>query len=191
MPYRLEVRQIRKTYPGVVALDDVSLGVNDGEVLAVIGENGAGKSTLMKIMAGIVEPDEGMILLDERQVSFANPSEAIRSGVSLIHQELNLHENLSVAENLFLGREPSRYGWLDRGEMFRRSEGYLEQVGLPIAPRTSLSQLNTASRQLVEVAKAISTDARVIIMDEPTSSLSIQETQRLFDVVGRLRRSGV
>ncbi len=187
----LEVTHVCKRYPGVLALDDVSIGVAGGEVLAVIGENGAGKSTLMKVLAGIVRPDEGEVRIDGTPVVLKGPADAIDRGISLIHQELNLHENLSVAENLFLGREPSRWGWIDRRGMDRQSRLHLAGVGLDVDPATPLKELNTASRQLVEIAKAVSTGAAVVIMDEPTSSLSLQETERLIRVVDKLKTDGV
>lgn len=162
-----------------------------GEVLAVIGENGAGKSTLMKIMAGVTGPDVGELRMDGKRVRFASPAEAIAAGIALIHQELNLHEHLSVAENLYLGREPERFGWIDRAAMTRSAAEQLARVGLPVAAQTELGELSTAARQLVEVAKALSAGARVVIMDEPTSSLSGDESERLLALVEQLRRDGV
>ena len=182
---------LSKRFPGVLALDDVSLEVASGETLAVIGENGAGKSTLMKILAGIQAPDTGEMFLECHAIEFSTPASAIAAGVSLIHQELNLHENLTVAENLFLGREPNRYGWIDRKQMDQQAEQVLRRVGLSISPRTSVATLSTAACQLVEVAKALSTDASVIIMDEPTSSLSTRETEQLFELVHSLREDNV
>ena len=162
-----------------------------GETLAVIGENGAGKSTLMKILAGIQSPDSGKMHLDGHAVHFRSPGAAIAAGISLIHQELNLHENLSVAENIFLGREPSRFGWIDRSTMFSESKKYLQRVGLDVDPASDLALLSTAQHQLVEVAKALSTNASVVIMDEPTSSLTTKETETLFDVVDTLKDESV
>lgn len=187
----MRVAAVSKRFPGVQALRAVSLDVLPGEVLAVIGENGAGKSTLMKIMAGIQPPDDGQLLLDGHAVQFSNPADAIRSGVALIHQELNLAENLSVAENVFLGREPQRLGMLRRGEMHTRAAEYLQRVGLDIDPAMRLDELPLAGQQLVEIAKALSADAQLVIMDEPTSSLSARETERLFMVVENLRSRGV
>ncbi|WP_237607308.1 sugar ABC transporter ATP-binding protein [Roseimaritima sediminicola] len=187
----MRVHSVCKRFPGVQALADVSLAVRPGEVLAVIGENGAGKSTLMKIMAGIQPPDEGSLEMDGRPVEFTSPAEAIAAGVALIHQELNLAENLTVAENIFLGREPRRWGWLRSGPMQRQAAEHLRSVGLDIDPATTLGELPLAAQQLVEIAKALSANASLVIMDEPTSSLSARETQRLFTVVDRLRRQGV
>ena len=194
---RLSVESVTKRFPGVLALDNVSLRVMSAETLALIGENGAGKSTLMKILAGIQSPDSGTLRLADRltdklaPIHFRSPRAAIASGISLIHQELNLHENLSIAENIYLGREPNRRGWLKRGEMAGQAETFLRRVGLDVSPLENLASLSTASRQLVEVAKALSTGASVVIMDEPTSSLSTKEAERLFEVVDSLRSDGV
>lgn len=188
---RLEVISISKRFPGVLALGDVSLRVMPGETLAVIGENGAGKSTLMKILAGIEVPDDGQIRLRGQPVAFGSPADALGSGISLIHQELSLHQHLSVAENLCLGREPNRFGWIDRTAMRRSATSYLHRVGLDVAPETPVGALSTAACQLVEIAKALSTDASVVIMDEPTSSLSTREADRLFELVEGMRADGV
>ncbi len=181
---------LSKRFGGVAALRDVDLTVHRGEVLAVIGENGAGKSTLMKILSGVLRPDSGRILWDGHETAFRSTADAIATGISLIHQELNLVDNLSVAENLFLGREPHRFGWVRRREMIESSLEYLKQVGLQVDPAISLGRLSIAEKQLVEIAKAVATGARVLIMDEPTSSLSSRETERLFGLVDSLRSAG-
>ncbi|MCE9529864.1 MAG: sugar ABC transporter ATP-binding protein [Planctomycetes bacterium] len=190
-----EARGIRKRFPGVIALDGVSAFVNRGEVLAVVGENGAGKSTLMKIMAGVYTLDEGTMLLDGRDISFRNVADALQAGICLIHQELNLAENLDVAANIFLGRERlwgGVFGWLDRRAMAREAASFLSRVGLsPDLVDVQVGQLAPGQKQLVEIARALSLDARLIIMDEPTSSLTSGETERLFEVIDDLRRSGV
>jgi ribose transport system ATP-binding protein len=186
----LQAEKLCKRFAGVDALRDVSLNVGRGEVLAVIGENGAGKSTLMKILSGVLQPDSGGILWEGRQLTFRSTADAIGQGISLIHQELNLVDNLSVAENLFLGREPHRWGWVRRKELVANSRQYLDQVGLNINPAKSLGELSIAEKQLVEIAKAVSTGTRMLIMDEPTSSLSNRETERLFSLVDSLRGSG-
>lgn len=188
---RLQVQSITKRFPGVLALDNVSLQVMPGETLGLIGENGAGKSTLMKILAGIQGPDSGTLVVDGQEVRFSNPNAAMSAGIALIHQELNLHEHLSVAENVFLGREPSRFGFVDRRQMAEQASKHLTRVGLDIAAQTELGTLPTAARQLVEVAKALSTNASVIIMDEPTSSLSTREAEQLFEVVDSLKQDNV
>lgn len=190
-PPLLEVRRATKRFPGVAALKQVNLTLGRGEVLAVIGENGAGKSTLMKILAGIQTPDSGEILLDGQPVEISSVETALRHGIVLIHQELNLADNLDIAANIFLGREPTRFGLIDRRRMERESVRLLERVGLSLPPRTIVSTLSTGQQQLVEIAKALSIDARVLIMDEPTSSLSQHETEALYRVVKDLRAKGV
>src|SRR4051812_9077152 len=189
----LEARGVRKRFPGVLALDGVSLRLGAGEVLAVVGENGAGKSTLMKILGGLYAPDEGEVLLDDRPVGFAGVTDAMAAGISLIHQELNLAENLSVAANVFLGRERllGRV-WLRDRQMAAEAAGLLRRVGLPDAlVHTQVSRLAPGQKQLVEIARALSLQARVIIMDEPTSSLTQSETDRLYEVIDDLRAGGV
>ncbi len=187
----LEVRQAGKRFPGVRALHRVDLTLNPAEVLAVIGENGAGKSTLMKILAGVQEPDEGEILVDGQPVRIANVHDAMRHGIALIHQELNLANNLDVGANIFLGREPSKYGWIDRKKIREEAKGFLAKVGLNVDPDTLVSRLSIGRQQMVEIAKALSTNARVLIMDEPTSSLSSGEAEQLFAVIKELRAQGV
>ncbi len=187
----LDVRGVTKRFPGVVALDQVDLTLHPGEVLAVIGENGAGKSTLMKILAGVQSPDEGEIRIQGTPVAIDSCRTATDLGISLIHQELNLADNLSVGANIFLGREPTKFGLIDRRRIRRDARSVLDQVGLTVSPDTLISELPIGRQQLVEIAKALSTQARVLIMDEPTSSLSTGETERLFDVVRELRQRGV
>ena len=187
----LEARGLRKSFPGVRALDDVHVAIYPGEVLAVVGENGAGKSTLMKILAGIERPDAGDIVLDGEVVCFDDVRAATSAGIALIHQELNLADNLDVAANIFLGREPQRWGIVDGKRLYREAEELLRRLDEDIDPRTLVGELALGRKQMVEIAKALSADARVLIMDEPTSSLSQRETERLFRVVGELKASGV
>ena len=168
----LDVRSVSKRFPGVLALENVSLTLTRGEVLAVVGENGAGKSTLMKILAGVQMPDGGNILLDGAKVEIDSVRAAQRLGIALIHQELNLADNLTVAANIFLGREPRRGWFIQQRETETGSIAVLEQVGLRVSPRALVSTLSLGRQQLVEIAKALSAQARVLIMDEPTSSLS-------------------
>ena len=182
---------ISKFFPGVQALRNVSLTLNVGEVLAVLGENGAGKSTLMKILAGIQRPSAGYIEINNKRVSIQSPKEALKLGIALIHQELNLCDNLTVAENIYLGREPHSCGLIDKRKLNDQAKTWLCRIGLNIDPRTALSQLSIGHRQLVEIAKALSTNAQIIIMDEPTSSLSNDESERLFKVINELRSDGV
>ncbi len=187
----LSVQHLDKRFPGVHALDDVHLTLDRGEALAVIGENGAGKSTLMKILAGVLLPDGGQIVLDGKPIRCASVHDALKHGIVLIHQELNLADNLDVAANISLGRETHRFGLLlakaDRAE----AERVLRLVGLDVSPRTLVGRLTIGQRQMVEIAKALATDARILIMDEPTSSLSQHETETLFNVIKSLKDRGV
>ena len=187
----IAVRGIGKRFPGVRALDDVSLSVGHAEVLALIGENGAGKSTLLKILAGVQAPDSGSIAVAGRPQRFCGVEDALAVGIALIHQELNLADNLDRAGNIFLGREPQRFGLLDLAAMRREAAEWLSVVGLNLDPATPLAELPIGQQQLVEIAKALSTRARLLIMDEPTSSLSARETETLFRVVKDLRHRGV
>ncbi|MBM3876286.1 MAG: sugar ABC transporter ATP-binding protein [Verrucomicrobia bacterium] len=187
----LEARSLTKSFPGVRALKGVSLSVQRGEVLAVIGENGAGKSTLMKILAGVQTADSGEILLDGQPAAIRSVHDALSRGIALIHQELNLADNLDVAANIFLGREPLRFGLLDHARMRREARKFLDAVGLDTSPDALVGSLAIGQQQLVEIAKALSTNARVLIMDEPTSSLSSREAENLFKVIGDLRARGV
>ena len=191
MPDLLQVSGIGKSFPGVRALHDVGFSVGTGEVVAVLGENGAGKSTLMKILAGVQTPDTGEIRLDGEAVQIRSVEEGLARGIALIHQELNLATNLSVGANLFLGREPVKWGLIDEGEIAARSRTLLDRVGLDLDPATLVGDLPIGRQQLVEIAKALSIEARLLIMDEPTSSLSQGETERLFEVVKDLRSNGV
>jgi ribose transport system ATP-binding protein len=187
----LEARQVTKRFPGVTALRQVGLTLARGEVLAVIGENGAGKSTLMKILAGIQQPDEGEIFMDGEPTAIDSVHTALHRGIALIHQELNLAANLSVGANIYLGREPRRWGMIDSNQIHQDARLVLGKVGLSVDPRVVAGQLSIGRQQLVEIARALSVGARVLIMDEPTSSLSQQETETLFDVVRQLRDDGV
>lgn len=195
----LEARAISKRFGGVQALSDVSLHVATGEVVAVVGENGAGKSTLMKILAGVLSPDSGSLIFDDQPVHLSSVRDALKRGVALIHQELNLAENLSVAANIFLGRElvvgqGGLLSWLainQNNRMRQRSKVLLEKVGLTVSPDVIVGDLPPGQRQLVEIARALSLDARLIIMDEPTSSLTQRETDRLYEVIVALKTSGV
>lgn len=190
-PTLLELKGIGKSFPGVRALHEVGFSVAPGELVAVLGENGAGKSTLMKILAGIQMPDRGSIRLDGEEVAIRSVAEGLALGIALIHQELNLATNLSVGANLFLGREPLRRGLIDEGKIADRSRDLLRRVGLDLDPATLVGDLSIGRRQLVEIAKALATEARLLIMDEPTSSLSRGEAERLFEVVKDLRAKGV
>lgn len=170
---------------------EVSLTLKRGEVLAVIGENGAGKSTLMKILAGVQPPDSGEIQIDGQSIQLDSTRAATRAGIALIHQELNLADNLQVGANIFLGREPQRLGFINKRSIREQAAKILEKVGLDIPPKTPLKSLPIGKQQMVEIAKALSFDARVLIMDEPTSSLSSHESQQLFKLIHELRNRGI
>ncbi|WP_434048898.1 MULTISPECIES: sugar ABC transporter ATP-binding protein [Sorangium] len=187
----LAARGLTKRFPGVLALRDVHLTLGRGEVLGIVGENGAGKSTLMKILAGVEAPDAGEIALDGRPVALGSVREALSRGIALIHQELNLAENLDIAANIFLGREPRRGGFIDEGRMEREARAIMGRVGLSGSPRALVGGLSLGQRHLVEIAKALSADARVLIMDEPTSCLCPHEAEALFEVVRELRAGGI
>jgi ribose transport system ATP-binding protein len=190
-PLILRVEQLTKRFPGVTALDRVGLTLRHGEVLAVVGENGAGKSTLMKILAGVQRPDAGTIELDGRRVEIPTVHKALELGIVLIHQELNLAENLDVGANIFLGREPRRWGFLDRRRIDADSRAVLDSIGLIVSPRTIVERLPIGHRQMVEIAKAVAVKARILIMDEPTSCLSQHETEALYRLIRDLRGRGV
>jgi len=187
----LAANNLSKRFGGVIALDGVSLAANRGEVLAVVGENGAGKSTLMKILAGVHRPDAGDIRLDGRPFQPSDVRDALSAGVVLIHQELNLAGPMSVAANLFLGREPARFGWLNRRAMASGARELLRRVGLEVPVTRTVADLPIGQQQLVEIARALAFQARVLIMDEPTSSLSQADTERLFAVIAGLKQAGV
>ncbi|MGB8225397.1 MAG: sugar ABC transporter ATP-binding protein [Sedimentisphaerales bacterium] len=188
----LQARGIYKTFGGIKALDDVSLEIHTAKVNAVVGENGAGKSTLMKILSGVYQDYKGQILLDGSEVCFSNPREAQERGIAIIHQELNLIPYLSVAENIFLGREyVNRLGLVDYRRMNRETEALLAKLNLQINPKTVVSDLRVGQQQIVEIAKALSQNARVIIMDEPTSAISEREIDVLFDLIRSLVKQGV
>jgi ribose transport system ATP-binding protein len=182
---------ITKTFPGVRALDDVSFGCARGEVHALCGENGAGKSTLIKILGGVYRPDSGVIRLDGRDVALSHPQAARRAGVSIIHQELSLLPYRTVAENVFLGIEPSRYGLVDRRRMRADASRLLRRLGSSIAPESKVGDLSVAQQQVVEIAKAFAIDARILVMDEPTAALERDDAMRLLDLVRRLSSDGV
>ena len=187
----LAVQGVSKNFSGVQALADVDLTLLPGERLAVIGENGAGKSTLMKILAGVLPSDRGRIWLRGRPIAIRSVKDALEHGIALIHQELNLAPNLDLGANIFLGREPRRRLLIDRSRIRRQSVRYLEMVGLDLPPGRLVSSLSIGQQQLVEIAKALAVDARILIMDEPTSSLSQHETLRLFEVIEDLKDRGV
>ena len=187
----LRMEGVRKTFPGVVALDHVDFDLRRGEVHVLLGENGAGKSTLIKMLSGAHRPDEGRILVDGEPVRINGAQAAERLGIATIYQEFNLVPELSVAENIFLGRQPRRLGLLDRRRMNADAAGLLARVGVDVSPQTRVGDLGIARLQMVEIAKALSLDARVLIMDEPTAVLTSDEVEKLFRIVRALRRDGV
>jgi ribose transport system ATP-binding protein len=190
----LAMEGISKTYPGVQALKDVSLAVGPGEVVGLIGENGAGKSTLMKILGGVEAPTLGTVTVGGTQHAALTVQEAIAAGIAFVHQELNLFDNLDVAGNVYIGREPRRFGPLkliDTARLHADTQRLLDRLGVDFRPSTPLIELSIAQRQMVEIAKALSLNARIIIMDEPTSSLTLTETQTLLRVIGELKADGV
>ncbi len=182
---------ISKFFAGVTALRRVSFEIGEGDCHALVGENGAGKSTLGKIIAGIHVPDEGRLYLDGRPVQFATPLDAVRAGIGMVHQELCFCPNLTVAENLCLGNLPRRWGFLSRNEMRGRARAMLAEIGASIDVDLPISALSTGQEQMVQIAGAVGTGARIIVMDEPTSSLASAETERLFELIDRLKARGV
>ncbi|WP_315834062.1 sugar ABC transporter ATP-binding protein [Bradyrhizobium prioriisuperbiae] len=190
----LDLQGVRKTYPGVVALDGFSMQVGGGEVIGLVGENGAGKSTLMKILGGITTPDQGTITIDGVPHQGLTVDSSMKAGIAFVHQELNLFDNLDVAANVFLGRERLWGGPLrliDRTALRSACAPFLKQVGANFGPDTPVASLSLAQQQMVEIAKALSMRARLVILDEPTSSLPVAETDKLLDVVAGLKRDGI
>lgn len=188
----LEVRNVSKSFPGVRALDDVSMDVLPGEVHALLGENGAGKSTLMKIISGIIPKDSGDILLDGKPVHFSSPRDALNAGVVLVQQELSLVPYLSVAENIFLGRWPRRNIQVDWNRVFYETQELLERFGIGESPKAPVGSLSVAEQQMVEILKAVSRpNLRILLLDEPTSALSEEEVNRLFELVSEIKKTGI
>ena len=188
----LEMRNISKTFPGVKALQNVQLTIYPGEVHALMGENGAGKSTLMKTLSGAYQADPGgEILIEGKPVKVNGPIEAREAGVSIIYQELALAPNLSVAENIYLNREPGKSGLIDRAAMIEGSKGVLQRLGAAFTPQTLVGSLSIAEQQMVEIARAVHANSRILVMDEPTTALSSRESDKLFDIVRQLRRDGL
>jgi len=181
---------VSKGFPGVQALDDVNLEVSAGEVLVLVGENGAGKSSLMKILSGIYTKDSGQILLDGKEVEITSPFHAQQLGITIIHQEINLMDHLTVAQNIWIGRQPQRGGLLSERKLNRQTAEFLEGIGVNIDEKAKVGSLSVAQQQMVEIAKALSFDARVLIMDEPTSALTQSEVETLFTLIARLKSKG-
>lgn len=188
--YLIELKGISKVFPGVKALDKVSFSLKAGEVHALLGENGAGKSTLMKIMSGIYNRDEGQYLINGVNIGDLTPKKAQDLGIAIIHQELNMCQHLTVAENMFLGREKSKFGTIQQKEMNSAAKEILDKLKIEIEPDTVLRKLPISKQQMVEIAKALSTNARILIMDEPTSALTGREISELFEIIRHLKKNG-
>ena len=189
--YLLEMKNISKSFPSVRALDGVTLRIRAGSVHALMGENGAGKSTLMKCLFGIYSADGGEVYLDGKRVSFKSPKEALESGVAMVHQELNQALKRSVSDNIWLGRYPTRLGFITReGMMRRKTLEIFADLGIEVDPDTIMSKMSVSERQMVEIAKAVSYDSRIIVLDEPTSSLNDREVEHLFKIIEKLRARG-
>ncbi|MGG6897818.1 sugar ABC transporter ATP-binding protein [Rhizobium sp. BR 315] len=190
--YLLSAESIRKEFPGVLALDDVSFHLKRGTVHALMGENGAGKSTLMKILAGIYIPDQGEVRLKGVEIRLKSPLDALENGIAMIHQELNLMPYMTVAENIWIRREPkNRLGFVDHTEMRRKTEELFHRLNISIDPEIQVRELSVANRQMVEIAKAVSYNSDVLIMDEPTSALTEREVAHLFQIIRDLRAQGI
>ena len=192
-PWLLKAENISKSFPGVKALDKVTLTIEGGKVHTIIGENGAGKSTLMKILMGILSPDEGAIFYKDEKVKFTSVNDAIKTGLSMIHQELLPFPELSIAENIFMGKEPtlSIPGWINTKEMNKNAALLMDKLGSKIVVTRAMKELSIADMQMVEIAKAISNQSEIIIMDEPTSALSNREIDILFGIIEELKKQGV
>jgi len=186
----LRMEGISKEFPGVKALDQVNLNVYDSKVMALLGENGAGKSTLMKILSGVYQKTSGELYLQGDKLEVSGPKDAMEKGIAIIHQELNLVEELSIGENIFMGRAPQRFGKIDWKSLYQSSEELLKKLNLDLDPKTLVKKLSIGHKQMVEIAKALSFDARIIIMDEPTDALTDTEADSLFAVIKELRSQG-
>lgn len=189
--YILEMKNINKSFFGVKVLTDAQLQVKPGEVHVLLGENGAGKSTLIKILSAAYKKEEGQIFLDGKEVDFKTPKEAIDNGVSVIYQEFNLNPHVPIYENIFLGKEKIKNGFIDKAESIKEAKKIMDLIGLDVSPATIVSELSVAQKQMVEIAKAISCDVKVLVLDEPTAAITDKETEKLFEIVRELRSKGV
>lgn len=185
------MRGIDKSFPGVHALDSVNLDLHSGEVLALLGENGAGKSTLIKILGGAHQPDAGSIKIDGQRVEIHNPLDSHRCGISIIYQEFNLVPAMTARENIFLGQEPARVSFIPVAKEWRRARELFERIGVQLEPDLLVRDLTVAQQQIVEIAKALAIDAKIIVMDEPTAALSPPEVEGLFRIIGELKAQGI
>lgn len=188
----LEVDNVRKEFPGVVALDDVQLRIRPGTVHALMGENGAGKSTLMKIIAGVYTPDRGEVRFAGKPLKIENPLDALNSGIAMIHQELNLMNTMTIAENIWIRREPkNRLGLIDHAQMYRMTQDLFDRLNIRLKPQTLVGDLTVAEKQMVEISKAVSYNSDVLIMDEPTSAITETEVAHLFAIIRDLKARGI
>ena len=189
--YLLEMLDIEKSFSGVKALDHVTLKVRPKTVHALMGENGAGKSTLMKCLFGLYRKDSGVIRIDGEEIAYSDPKDALIHGVSMVHQELNQVLRRNVMENIWLGRFPKKRGLVDHKKMYRDTKELLERLHIEIDPREELAGISVSKRQMIEIAKAVSYNVRVLVLDEPTSSLSSEECEKLFAAMELLKKQGV
>ena len=187
--YLLEMDKIEKSFPGVKALNQVNLKVRPGTVHALMGENGAGKSTLMKCLFGLYRKDAGTIRIDGEEVNYTDPKDALVHGVSMVHQELNQVLRRNVMENIWLGRFPKKYGFVDHKKMYRETKKLMDELGIDVEPDVELATLSVSTRQMIEIAKAISYNVKVLVLDEPTSSLATEECEKLFEVMEMLKNA--
>lgn len=189
--YLLEMKDIEKSFPGVKALDHAQLRLRKGTVHSLMGENGAGKSTMMKCLFGIYKEDGGEILIDGQQAHFTGPKNALDNGVAMVHQELNQVLKRSVMENIWLGRFPKKGGLVSHSTMYAETKKVFDEFDIPVDPRMIIGKLSVSQRQMVEIAKAVSYNAKIVVLDEPTSSLTQEEVEHLFDIINKLRARGV
>lgn len=189
--FLLEINDIEKQFPGVKALDHAKLMLRAGTVHALMGENGAGKSTMMKCLFGIYKADAGQIIINGKESNFTGPKNALDNGVAMVHQELNQVLKRSVMENIWLGRFPKKYGLIDHKLMYKKTKDVFKELDIPIDPRTIIGKLSVSQRQMVEIAKAVSYNAKILVLDEPTSSLTQEEVEHLFVIINKLRDRGV
>lgn len=187
----LEMKGISKYFPGVQALDKAELVVREGNVVALMGENGAGKSTLMKCLFGIYHKDEGTILLDGNEVNFTSPKQALNNGVAMVHQELNQVRQRNIQDNIWLGKYPTKLGFVDEKKMYNDTKAIFDDLEIPLDPRTKVSTLSVSEMQMVEIAKAVSYNSKILVLDEPTSSLTEKEVAKLFKIIRKLQSRGV
>lgn len=189
--YILEIKNLSKSFAKNKVLDGINLAIKKGSVLGLMGENGAGKSTMMKCLFGIYAKDEGQFILDGQPINFKSPKEALENGVAMVHQELNQCLDRTVTDNLFLGRYPLKAGVIDEGRMLKEANNLFASLGMNVNPTTVMRTMSVSQRQMVEIAKAVSYDAKIIVLDEPTSSLTEREVKKLFSIVNNLKKKGV